>query len=117
MGLCASVVAVGPFSPEIVDCLEYGASAYAGTRVGATMVRELFGIMEGTSSGTEFAACLGISDPWDFNQHRFDPLRIDVERLRALFATLSGGDDYVNDLNRMLKLREFGFMMIFLPNG
>lgn len=117
MGMSASVLAIGSFSSDIADCLEYWAGSYRTTRPGTIVVRELFGIDEGSPSSREFAACLGISDPWDFNQNPFDPHRIDVERLKALFETLSGGDDYLKDLGRLLKLREHGFLMIFRPNG
>lgn len=67
MGMCASVLAIGPFSTSVARYMEYDAPFYRNTREGATVVRELFGIHEGTTASTAFAALLGISNPWDFN--------------------------------------------------
>lgn len=117
MSMCASVLAIGPFSAEIADCLEYPAKYYANTRRGAIVVAELFQIVEGTRSSTDFAAHLGITDPWDFNQHKIDPGRIDVDGLKTFFARLAEGDDNMQQLARLLRLREYGFELIFRPNG
>ena len=65
MGMYAEVIAIGPFSWDLLDKLEYGKSHYEGAIVNQT----LFGIGEGTTTGHEFAACLGITNGWDFNQH------------------------------------------------
>jgi hypothetical protein len=117
MGMCAMVVAIGPFSPEIADCLEYPEKLYANTRVGSIVITDFFGIVEGSPMSREFAMLLGILDPWDFNQHLFDPQKIDVEGLRTLLQDSEYNEEYLEDLERMLKLRGHGFQMIFLPNG
>jgi hypothetical protein len=61
MGMCADVVAWGPFSPDIADYLEYPPDFYRSTKSGALVIRVLFGIVEGSTTGHRFAALLGIS--------------------------------------------------------
>ncbi len=117
MPMCASVTAIGRFSPEIADCLDYPASFYSKTKIGSIVATDVFQIFGGSHASREFAALLGISDPWDFNQHAFDPRQIDADGLRGLFRTFELPEDHINDLDRMLRLREHGFQMIFRPNG
>lgn len=117
MGLCADLVAWGPYSPEIARYLEYGPNAYGSTLPGALVVTELFGIVEGTHAGKQFAACLGISDVWDFNQHHIDPQSIDMGRLRLLLQGLGDWDRYATQLEALLVLRTAGFQFVFRPNG
>lgn len=81
------------------------------------MITTLFGIVEGTSAGRAFAECLGITDPWDFNQHYFDGHKIDVDGIKTLFGTLSGGDEYLEHLERFLILRDHQFRFFYVPNG
>jgi len=115
--MCADIVAFGPFSPDIVQCLEYPSDRYRATIDGAVVVTTLFGIVEGSSASRQFALCLGISDPWDFNQHNIDPNKIDVKALEKLIQTLSEGENYAKELNNLLALRVHGFQFIFRPNG
>jgi hypothetical protein len=117
MGMCADIVALGPFSPDIVQFLEYPPDLYRATMSGTIIVTTLFGIVEGSSASRQFALCLGISDAWDFNQHKIDPNRIDIAALGRLFQTLSEGESYAKDLNKLLAFRTHGFQFIFRPNG
>lgn len=120
MSLCADLVAWGPYSPEIARYLEYPPEFYRSTRPGALVVTELtelFGITEGTSASIEFAACFGITDVWDFNQHQIDPNRIDLDRLRTVLGGLEYADEYVRHVDVLLALRASGFKFMFRPNG
>jgi hypothetical protein len=117
MGMCAEIVAFGPYSPDIADYLEYPAEFYRGTKTGALVVRTLFGIAEGSSASREFARCLGISDPWDFNQHKIDSSRIDFVALQFLFKTLAGGEDYSKDAKALAAFKAAGFQFVFAPCG
>lgn len=117
MSLCADLVAWGPYSSEIARYLEYPPEFYRSTRPGALVVTELFGIAEGTSASIEFAACFGITDVWDFNQHQIDPNRIDLDRLRTVLRGLEYADDYVRHVDVLLALRASGFEFMFRPNG
>lgn len=117
MGLCAEILAVGPFSQDVANLLEYPSDCYATTRPGSRVVAFLFGIVEGSTAGREFARALGISEAWDFNQHFIDPSRIDFAHVRAVLSRLSEGDSYLRDVERMEAFAKHGFELIFLPNG
>lgn len=106
------VIALGPFRREIGDCLTYGAERYADTRPGAPVVATLFDV-DGEELVARLAAGLGISDPWDFNQHAFTIAQVDAPALRALFATLEFAPDYLADLSRMTRLGMAGFHFFF----
>jgi len=115
--MCADIVALGPFIPDITQCLEYPSDLYRSTKSGATVVVTLFGITEGSSASRQFASCLGITDPWDFNQHTIDPSKIDVEALQAFLQSIPQREEYAKDLDKLLVLRAHGFQFIFRPNG
>jgi hypothetical protein len=117
MGMCADILAMGPYGPEIAAFLAYPAGQYAKTRVGTVVVTELFGILEGSPASRTFAKYLGVTDPWDFNQHKLVGSAVDVEGLRAFLATLLGGEDYKRDLEAFIALRDHGFEFFFRPNG
>jgi hypothetical protein len=117
MVLYVEVMAVGPFSDAVAGDLQYPAAFYDETRNGSRVIVDLFGIVEGTSASTTFATRVGISNVWDFSQHRIDPDRIDVDGLRSLFRSLAEGARYQHDLDRLLHLREHGFELYFIPNG
>lgn len=118
MSMCADIIALGPFSPDIAQCLEYPAERYRSTKSSAVVVVTLFGITEGSNASRQFALCLGITDAWDFNQHKIDTSKIDAAVLRAFLQSLSpGAEEYVKDFDRFLILRDHGFQFIFRPNG
>jgi hypothetical protein len=117
MSLCADLVAWGPYNSDIARYLEYSPEAYRSTAPGALVVTDLFGIVEGTSASKQFAACFGISDVWDFNQHKIDAEKIDVDRLRSLLQGLSDPERYAKQLEALLALRACGFQFVFRPNG
>lgn len=62
MGMSADILAVGPYSDDIADALEYPREMYAQTKPGVPVVTSLFG-MFGSSMSREFASHLGITDP------------------------------------------------------
>lgn len=117
MVMCADILAIGPYNPEITQYLNYPPDYYRSTQPGTLVVAELFGIVEGSGASSKFASCLGIPDPWDFNQHNIDPGKIDVKRLYVLFHELSEGEEYLKQLNALVALRDHGFKFIFRPNG
>ena len=114
MGMCAEVIAIGPFSAEVADVLDYRPELYAKTATGATISRRLFGILEGSSVSTEFATYLGISDPWDFNQHKIDKSKIDFAGLKEFGAAY---DSYADEIEILEALAKFGFELHFRPEG
>ena len=119
MSMCAQILAIGRFHPELVPWLEYSANLYADTKIGAPVVKTIFGIVEGSTASRRFALLVGIDDPWDFNQHKIDPLRIDFEGLRTHLKSLLGWaeGDYQRDLEALEKFSRDGFDLYFVPNG
>lgn len=114
MGMCAEVIAIGPFSKSIAKYLEYPEKHYESTRQGVIVSCIMFGISEGNSVSREFAGCLGITNAWDFNQHHIDNTKIDIIALRE-FATKYG--EYSGDVQALISLMKSGFEFHFVPNG
>lgn len=114
MGMCAEIIAIGPFSRAIAGILDYPSARYAATREGAIVSRRIFGISEGSTVSREFAACLGISDAWDFNQHRIDNAKIDFDGLKRFGETY---DDYADEIDILEVLVKSGFELHFRPEG
>ena len=112
--LSGAITALGGFRSEIADLLDYPAGYYHTTPPDTPVHAQLFGI-DGTEATTEFARLLGISDPWDFNQHRVDPGRIDVGGLRAFLGGLEGSADWLRQVESLVKLRDAGFVFYFRP--
>ena len=114
MGMYAEVIAIGPFSWDLLDSLEYSKAHYEGTVEGAIVNQTLFGIGQGTTTGREFAACLGITNGWDFNQHKINPTKINHE---ALIDFIKRYDEYESDYEAFIAFLEKGFEFHFSPNG
>lgn len=106
MGMSADILAIGPFSADIVDTLEYPADFYSQTRPGVPVVTYLFDCMPGSSTSREFASHFGISDPWDFNQHKIDPFRVNSDALRRFLVEFHEPDVYLRDLEFFVRLRD-----------
>ena len=114
MGMCAEIVAIGPFRKRLIPHLEYPAGHYQSTAEGALISEVLFGIHEGTSLSREFATLLGVNDPWDFNQHH---LSISKFNETALISFGKLYPDYCKSVHALLAFREEGFEFHFRPNG
>lgn len=114
MGLCADLIGFGPYKESIIDHLEYDIDCYSGTKEDTIISVALFGIYEGTSLSREFALCLGITDTWDFNQHKLNPTIIDKDRVKEFGRKYA---DYAEDSESLLILMENKFEFYFRPNG
>jgi hypothetical protein len=117
MALYAEIWAIGPYTPELAAHLDYAAEFYQATKPGSLVVARLFGIVEGTAAGRNFARCFGITDVWDFNQHQIDANKISFSELSDFFSTLEENEGYKKDLASLRALHEAGFQFIFRPNG
>ena len=119
MGMLANILAIGPFSHDIADTLEYPAEFYASTRPGAPVIAYLFyGRMTGNTASSQFAAYLGITDPWDFNQHKVDPAWVDVDGLCSFLDGFYEDENSLRgDSQSFLRLWEKRFDFYFRPNG
>jgi len=110
VGMTAQVLAIGAFREDLAEHLAYPAQYYANTRPGVPVIHFLFECF-GSSQSHELAACFAI-DPWDFNQHKLDPDKVDLGRLRATFP-----EDEQQQFASFLVLREACFDFYYLPNG
>lgn len=105
--MTAEVIAIGPFSDSIADCLSYDRGLYSGTRPGAVVLTRLFQC-NSTDYSLTLAECFGI-DPWDFNQHVLTASPVNPDLLTAAFGP--------EELSRFDRLRDAGFAFYFAPNG
>ncbi len=109
MGMTAQILAIGPFRKELAQYLNYPADYYAQTREGVPVISFLFQCF-GSSQSEELAACFAL-DPWDFNQHKIVPGRVDVARLKEAFR------ETPKDIDAFVAMRTAGFEFFFVPNG
>ena len=107
MGLDAQVIAIGPFSQEVADSLEYGAQRYAGVPVGATVITTMF-LAPTSSDSHALAAAFGVG-ALEMGKHHLDAGRADLTQLRDLCSEREVAD--------FLNLRAHGFQFYYLPNG
>ena len=114
MGMYAEIIAIGPFSKDILEYMEYSEVYYRDTKEGAIITRVLFGVSQGTTVGHEFANCFGITDGWDFNQHKISNSKVDLELLKAFVLRY---DEYEDDYKIFKVLLDKGFEFHFAPNG
>ncbi len=114
MGMFAEVICIGPYSKEIAEHLGYSKEQYIGTNEGAVVNQTLFGIAEGNELSRQFATILGITDPWDFNQHKISPTDINFIALKTFGQQYP---DYEKDVFALQALSESGFELHFSPNG
>lgn len=114
MGLSAEIIAIGPFSQDVVEFLGYPVAFFANTKEGAIVTCRLFGIAQGSTLSRHFASLLGVSDPWDFNQHRIDRALVDIAGLEAFGEQYP---DYESDVQALKVLLRAGFDVHFRPEG
>ncbi len=114
MGMCAELIAVGPYSKSVCTYLDYPPERYASTMEGAVISRRLFGILQGSTVSREFAGLLGIVNPWVFSQHKVLPSRVDVAGLREFGVRYS---EYEEDVRAFEALLSAGFEFHFRPEG
>ncbi|NVM74788.1 hypothetical protein FHW83_000548 [Duganella sp. SG902] len=114
MGMCAEIIAIGPFSTRVAEFLDYRSDLYAATAEGSMISRRLFGISEGSSLSREFAELLGIKDPWDFNQHKIENEKINFAGLKNFGEVY---DHYADDVVALEVLADSGFELHFRPEG
>lgn len=114
MGMCAGLIAAGPFSPAVAAFLDHPAERFATARQGAIVKRRLIGIEEGSTMSREFATVLRNSDPWDFNRHAVDPALVDRPGLLSFAAAYL---HYGDDVRALGVLLDAGFDIHCRPEG
>lgn len=108
----AELLAIGPFSREVVDALCYPPDFYEDTPVGSTVITRV-ACCNTTDSSKGLAQALGMH-PWHFHQHcdiKLDMVKVDLE---LLAESVEGGTDTVATF---LKLGVYGFRFYYMPNG
>lgn len=115
MSLTSNLIGLGPYSESIVEFLDYPKETYRSVPEGTIVTLELFGA-PGSKASWEFARLLGISDPWDFTQHRVGYDNVDVDGLHR-FAKEYFDLRFEDDLEAFIALSQAGFQFYFRPNG
>jgi hypothetical protein len=107
MGLGAQVIAVGPFSPNVLPALEYGPEFYAAVVPGTTVVSNVF--LAGTSEAShQLAAAFGVG-AMDLGKHELLPECANYELLVEVFGEQA--------LQQFVLLARSGFRFFYLPNA
>lgn len=113
MSMDAFVLAVGPFKRGFEHYMPYESENYDSVPDGCTVVTTFFQCST-TSQSRSLAALLGITDPWDFTQHKIDPSKVDLENIKVLFDY---DEDICFDCEGFAALAEAGFIILYCPEG
>lgn len=104
MELNASLLAIGPFSQTVADCLSYATESYDGVPDGTIVLSELF-VCPTDSVSRELASAVG-AEPWDFTTHNLDPEAFDWDVLAEM---------HEEDVVALRQLVAAGFRIMFQP--
>ncbi|MBZ0185765.1 MAG: hypothetical protein K8F91_05880 [Candidatus Obscuribacterales bacterium] len=104
----AEILAIGPFSRELVSHLPFDQKYYENTHEGTKIIISVFDSMPGSSTSRQLAACFNI-DPWDFAHHRLDASKADLSKLADVVGESLKA--------RFVELIQHGFEFYFVPNG
>lgn len=111
MGIDSEIVAIGPFSPDLVTFLQHPAARYESLPTG-TQVITLFIHAPTSDTSHALAAACGFK-AWSFDRHHIEPEKVDLEALRIV-GNESGVADLDDAFRRFWKA-EFDFY--FITNG
>lgn len=106
MSMESEVLAIGPYGPEVADCLDFPVDHYDGVPIGHIVVSHHFQCAGRAASGT-LAFALGVK-PTDFSTHN-------VRRDNIDWATLYREWD-ADEVDKVKRLVDAGHSLIFLPN-
>ena len=107
MGLDAQVIAVGPFSPEVLPALEYAPARYAGVSPGTTVVTNVF-VACTSEASYQLAAAFGVG-AMELGKHELHPELANQKLLAEVFGK--------QNLEQFLLLAKTGFRFYYLPNA
>jgi len=109
MGMDAELLAIGKYTKEIRDNLEYPADFYDDTPEGATIIT-VVGTCCNTSDSRLLAEVFNIS-PWQFQEHcDLSGEGVDLDQLTMVF-------EYGHDVKSFQVLRDHGFKFYYMPRG
>ena len=107
MGLDAQVIAIGPYSSEVVSSLEYGESFYVGVAPGTVIVTNVF--LACTSEDShKLASAFGVG-AMELGKHKLNPDAANVAELVNVFGE--------NNVAEFQCLARNGFSFFYLPNA
>lgn len=108
-GVSGEIIAFGPWTQDIADCLEYPAERYAALPEGAMVYDSPWDFT--AVPGEVLCAALGMTEHTDISQHALDPTMIDLERIAQLESETLGWDLYEchEYLESFRRLRDAGF--------
>jgi hypothetical protein len=107
MGCDAEIIAIGPFSTQIVPALGYPEEQYRGVAEGTRVIAFVFEA-SGSTESEKLARCFGVGR-WELGRHVLDPSCADLETLRRDFDE--------RGTEHFLALRDAGFQFYYMPNG
>ena len=113
MGMNAEIIAIGKFSKNVKDALDYAGYFYDDVKEGTWVITSLFHCNT-SSASRDLASALNL-DPWDFNTHYFKYNQLMLAPLQNMIDSDSLFDEsYIDDFKL---LAENGFKFIYRPNG
>lgn len=107
MGLDAQLVAIGPFSEDILSALEYPQQYYAGVGVGDTVITNVF-VAPTSVTSRQLAEAFGIG-AMDLGRHDFTAIAANCSLLTEVFGEAN--------VSQYVLLVKHGFRFYYLPNG
>ncbi len=110
MGMDAELLAIGKFSKELADFLEYPKEFYDDTPEGAIVITSVL-VCNTSRASRALAKALKVS-PWNFGEHcELDGVDINED---LLLEDSVDGEDAVLSFRA---LRDHGFKFYYRPNG
>lgn len=107
MGLDAQVIAIGPFSSDVLPVLEYAPHCYENVNQGTTVILNVF--LACTSEAShQLAAAFGVG-AMDLGRHELRPECANTDLLVEIFGK--------QNVERFLLLSMHGFRFYYLPNA
>lgn len=115
MGMDADLIAIGPFSEDIIGMLDYPPEYYEGVKPGTRVITTVF-TCNTSDASNELADALGIA-PWDFGAHEIDFKGVNPEALTEWVEEGGSAENELKDVEIFLTLARKGFIFFFRPNG
>lgn len=119
MGMDADIICIGPFSRDILDCLNYDAEDCKGIEEGR-LVSITICHCNTTDQSHELARCFKNLDPQDFNTHHITEDRVQWISLSMMYFDADGCRLHTSkhplQWQRLEILLNRGFTCIYQPN-
>lgn len=100
MSTSAHILALGPYDPQIADCLEYPPGWYGDTKPGSVVFAEFFEVY--TRDGAQELARAFGAQLWGFSTHELVPANF--EAAAASLGEMFGEDELAHNLQQLCQL-------------